>query len=96
MPTLDHIAWSRQRFDLMTDGGIWSVPRSGLIFTRRADQLVLTQRMPWSPELAQAAADGLDVPADADALTAYQDADYEIIREHFEAAGISVRVELET
>ncbi len=86
--------WSIMRFAMMRDGSVWAVPRSGLIFTRRGDVLVLTARMPWTEELEQAAADGLDVPPSAEAFVAYQNADYEVIAERFEAAGITVRSEL--
>lgn len=89
-----HIAWARRRFGLMRDGAVWAVPRSGLIFTRHGDALVLTDRMPWTTELAQAARDGADVPPNAGALLAYQDADYELILARFEAAGVTVRSEL--
>lgn len=34
--------WCRQMFGLMADGGTWTVPRSGLVFTRRGRELVLT------------------------------------------------------
>ncbi len=91
--TAADLAWCRQRFAEMSEGGIWAVPRSGLIFTRRGERLILTSRMPWTDELAQAvAADvGLDLPPNARALAAYQDADYELIRARFAAAGIVVR-----
>lgn len=90
------LAWCRDWFATMSDGGIWAVPRSGLIFTRRDGALVLTSRMPWTDELAQAvAADvGLDLPPSPGALAAYQDADYELILARFEAAGVTVRSEL--
>ncbi len=96
-PTPADLAWCRQRFALMRDGAVWAVPRSGLIFTRRGDVLILTSRMPWTDELAQAvAADvGLDLPPSAGALADYQDADYELIRNRFKLAGIPVRCELE-
>ncbi len=96
-PTPADLAWCRDWFATMSDGGIWAVPRSGLIFTRRGDVLILTSRMPWTAELAQAvAADvGLDLPPSAGALADYQDADYELIRSRFKLAGIPVRSELE-
>jgi hypothetical protein len=83
--------WCRSHFDTMADGGIWAVPRSGLIFTRRGEALELTSRMPWTEEIARAAVDDWNVPANAEALRAYQDADYDLIRSRFEQAGITVR-----
>lgn len=86
------IAWSRSHFNHMReDGGIWAVPRSGLVFTRRGDELVLTARMPWTPELEAAARAGQDVPKSAAELASYQDMEYETIRDRFERAGIKVR-----
>ena len=84
------LAWCAQHFAMMADGGVWAVPRSGLIFTRRGGGLVLTARMPWTPELAEAAAEGRDVPPDAGALRAYQDEEFELIRGRFEAVGVAV------
>ncbi len=88
------LTWCRERFRQMSDGGVWAAPRSGLIFTRRDDALVLTGRMPWTPELADAAAEELSVPPNAEALRTYQDLDYGLIRSTFEAAGVTVRSEL--
>lgn len=82
--------WCRQHFSLMADGGIWGVPRSGLIFTRRGDKLVLIDAMPYLEEMAEAFAAGDDVPANAEALREYQDEDFELIRAKFELAGITV------
>jgi hypothetical protein len=89
-PSPEDLSWCRQQLDIVRDGGIWGVPRSGLLFTRRGDGFVLTARMPWIEEMEQAYLEGRDVPSSADALRAYQDADYELIRSRFAAAGIEV------
>ncbi len=91
-PTIDpaYTDWCRGHFGFMAEGGIWAVPRSGLIFERRDGTLVLIDRMPYSKELAEAAAEGKDVPADPEELRAYQDADFLTIRLHFKEAGIMV------
>lgn len=86
------LAWCQQRFAQMREGGVWAVPRSGLIFERRGDALVLTGRMPWTLEMAAVFEQGADVPSSAGALRAYQDADYDLIRGRFEAAGIPMTV----
>jgi len=78
------LAWCRHHFAMMRDGGVWAVPRSGLVFTRRGDGLVLTDRMPWQ--------DGM--PMTAEAFGAFQRADAELIRDRFAAAGITVDVAL--
>jgi len=79
-----HVNWSRNHFATIQDGGSWAVPRSGLIFHRRGDELVLVCTMPHMPEM----------PCTAEQLKQQQDTDFDIIKEHFEAAGIPVRREM--
>jgi hypothetical protein len=75
-----HVEWSRRLFALMPDGGVWGVPRSGLLFRKDGDTLVLIGSMPWE--------DGM--PMTEDELTKQQDAEYADIQRHFEAAGVMV------
>lgn len=89
--TIADRVWCRNHFAAMADGGRWGVPRSGLIFKREGATLVLVERMPWTDELAEAAGAGRDVPVDADALRAYQDADAALILRTFREAGIATR-----
>jgi hypothetical protein len=42
----DYSGWCRKQFNLLNDGGRWTVPRSGLTFQRRSKQLVLVDRAP--------------------------------------------------
>lgn len=77
----EQVAWSRNLFGSIADGGTWAVPRSGLIFNRQGDALVLTMRLPHDP----------DMPLTPAQLHEYQQGDYETIRRRFEAAGIIVR-----
>ena len=37
----DHVAWSRTVFNVMKEGATWAVPRSGLVFQRKGNGLVL-------------------------------------------------------
>jgi hypothetical protein len=83
-------AWCVGLYESLNEGGVWAVPRSGLIFEKRSGQLELVNRMPWTPELAEAANAGEDVPPTAEALLAYQDQDFTAIREHFAAVKINV------
>ena len=76
----DHLAWSKQHFAMLADGGTWAVPRSGLVFQRRGDMLVLVEKMPHDPAMPLSEAE----------LSDYQDEDFKAIKEHFEAAGIPV------
>lgn len=78
------IAWSKDLFASIADGGQWGVPRSGMIFTRRGETLVLTAVMPHDPEME----------ITADELVEQQEDEYENIRKHFEAAGITVTREV--
>ena len=75
-----HVEWSRNQFRIMANGGTWAVPRSGLIFNRRGDTLVLTARMPHDPTM----------PCSAQELSEQQQGDVDSIKRHFEAAGITV------
>ena len=73
-------AWSRQLFDSLHDGGVWGVPRSGLVFAKRGDILALTEVMPWEAGM----------PMTRDELVVYQQADFALIQERFKLAGITV------
>ena len=77
-----HIEWCRAQHAMLREGGVWAVPRSGMIFTKRGDRFVLTLEMPWLPEM-----EGTITVAE---LREQQNAEYESIREHFAVAGIEV------
>jgi hypothetical protein len=77
--------WSKNLFATLTDGGSWGVPRSGLIFHRRGNDLVLVLAMPHMAEM----------PITPEQLQAQQDSDFEAIREKFGEAGITVRKEVQ-
>jgi len=78
-------AWCRSVMGMLADGGIWGVPRSGLVFTKRGDKLVLTSEMPHMEGL----------PMTAEELADYQREDYELIKERFELAGFQVERDTE-
>lgn len=49
---LSWVEWSRQQFHMLKIGGVWGVPRSGLVFTRTGDKhLALTGVMPHDPAM---------------------------------------------
>ena len=81
---LSHAEWCRRMFESLREGGIWGVPRSGLMFRKDGDKLVLCAQMPHEESM----------PLDANELRTYQDADYEAIRWHFKVAGITVEREV--
>lgn len=76
-----HIQWCRNMFASIKDGGTWGIPRSGLIFTRRGEKLVLTTSLP---------ADVANIPITENQLRELQEDDYEATKAHFAAAGIVV------
>ena len=73
-------SWCRQLFDSMKDGGIWGIPRSGLVFRKSGDQLVLVDTMPHDPAMT----------VSPKQLKAAQESDYRATARHFGAAGITV------
>ena len=79
----NEVNWSKRTFAMMTDGGTWGVPRSGLIFTRRGKALVLTTRMPYDPAM----------PCTAEQLSEQQQNDYDAIAKRMVAAGVEMRDE---
>jgi hypothetical protein len=80
----DGVAWCKKLLNSLNDHGVWGVPRSGLMFQRQGDMLVLIDRMPYM--------DGMPVtPAQ---LVAQQDAEFELTRRYFAAAGITVAMGL--
>jgi hypothetical protein len=85
-----HVAWCRRQFAILAEGGIWGVPRNGLMFQRRGNKLVNFDRMPFDPQMAKLAADGCDLPHTAAELEAYQEQEFLDTVEHFAAAGITV------
>jgi hypothetical protein len=70
-------AWCRSMMRMLSMGGVWGVPRSGLIFTKTAeDTLKLTGRAPGLGSI--------------DAVL--QSKDLLEIRSQFEAAGFKVEI----
>ena len=50
----DDINWCKNLFGSLKDGGLWAVPRSGLIYRRTGESLNLIQRLPDFDEAEQA------------------------------------------
>jgi len=83
MSEASHVEWSRNMFHVLAIGGVWGVPRSGLIFTRTGeDTLTLTGVMPHEEGM----------PITCGELFAQQAADIEQITKYMEMAGITVIV----
>ena len=69
-------------WDMLADGGVWGVPRCGLIYTKDEKQntMRLTARAPWFSELS----------CTPEELREAQDADHEDIRAMFSMIAIEV------
>lgn len=67
--------WCQQLFATLSQGGVWAVPRSGLVFTKRGDTMVLTSR------------EAHDSTAK---WVRYQQSDYDLIKSEFAKAGITI------
>jgi hypothetical protein len=85
---MQEILWSRRMWQSVNDGGTWAIPRSGLMMERTPTGFSLVSVMPFTPEMATAAAEGRDVPKTAAELLAYQKYDFGFIQSRFEAAGL--------
>jgi hypothetical protein len=76
-----HAVWCRHLFDMLADKGVWGIPRSGLVFQKQGDALVLVDRMPYMEGL----------PISDEQFVEQQDNDYKETCENFGAAGVKVR-----
>lgn len=86
------VHWSQDLMKMIRIGGKWAVPRSGLVFTKTGEhELTLTEKMPFTPEMAEAASQGRDVPQTKEELEQYQQIDFNCIARHFRVAGVDVK-----
>lgn len=76
----ESVAWSGNLFRSLSDGGSWAMPRSGLIFEKRGQELCLRLRMPHDPKM----------PITAAQLQEQQDNDFKDVKASFGAAGVTV------
>src|SRR4051812_15747882 len=91
MSWTEEVRWSRNFFDTLALGAIWSVPRSAIVFQKvSVNELAIHSMMPYSEDIAKAFAWGFDVPPDKEHLRKAQQSDFEAISERFKAAGINV------
>lgn len=74
------IEWSRNVFSALRVGGVWGVPRSGLVFTRTGEKtLALTEVMPHDPAM----------PVTPRQLFEQQAGDFQSIQGYMKKAGIT-------
>lgn len=81
MSEYEHAEWCAELFRVMSQGGVWGIPRSGLVFRKEGTSLVLVSEMPWSEEMS----------VTKQQLHAAQLEEFEVVRENFGRAGIEVR-----
>lgn len=74
------VEWCSKLFALLEEGGVWGIPRSGLLFRKEGNQFVLYAHLPHEPPM----------PITVEELLEQQNAEFEIVREHFAATGIEV------
>lgn len=77
-----HLDWCRNIWAMIADGGVWAVPRSGLVFRKdeQARTWTVAERMPHDPAM----------PISADELRTYQDEEVGAIRQRFASIGVEV------
>lgn len=80
MTITEGAAFAHSLWAMLAEGGVWGVPRSGLMYRKQDGQLVLYARMPHDPSL----------PLTPEELCEQQDADHAGISEMFRAIGIEV------
>jgi hypothetical protein len=85
----DEVAWSKRQHALMKLGGVWGVPRSGLMMRKTETGFELHELMPYTMELGEGILMGLLVPGTAEELKAWQREDFACIQKRFEAAGLT-------
>lgn len=83
IPRIQDVAWCASLFKSLSERGVWAVPRSGLVFQKQGKKLVLIDRLP---------ADAVppEILGSENELLKLQDDDYDVIKLHFEGAGIPV------
>lgn len=77
----EHVRECGRIFRMIRVGGVWAIPRSGLVFQRTGiDTLTLTARMPHEEGM----------PVTREQLREQQESEYQGTLEHMQAAGITV------
>ena len=79
------VAWSRNHFRILNEGGVWGIPRSGLMFRKQDGKLVCFLRMPHQPEMLEH-----DPPITPEQVKEQQDRDFDDVKTSFGLAGITV------
>ena len=91
--TQSELEWCARQWAMIRDGGVWGIPRSGLILVKReaSRTFAVTARMPLMPGMVTFEGE----PLTAEQLREQQDAEIAGLRARFERVGIQVVDETE-
>jgi len=73
--------FASQLWSMLNEGGVWGVPRSGLLFRKEGNTFVLQDRMPWM----------IGMPWDEDEWLEMQRDDIDGITAMFSSIGVTVQ-----
>jgi hypothetical protein len=78
----DDVAWLARQWDMVRDGGVWAIPRSGIVLQKDEPgrRWIVSARMPHMEGM----------PVTAEELREQQDAELEGIAARYEVVGIAV------
>lgn len=86
---LENIVWGKEHWERIRNGGVWAVPCLCGIMQRTPKGFSLMLLMPYTDAIKSAAMLGMDVPGSAADLLAFQRHSFNLLKEHFEAAGLT-------
>ena len=72
--------FASELWNMLNEGGVWGVPRSGLMFRKEGMTFVLQARMPWDPE----------IPLSSEEWEDFQESDISGIATMMAAIGVTV------
>jgi hypothetical protein len=76
----EHVEWCRRTWSLMRDGGVWGIPRTGLLFKKLEAEKTLMLIDRFVPVIEEARPGWREL----------QEEDLEACREHFAVIGVEV------
>jgi hypothetical protein len=82
------ILWCQRTFALMDLGGIWGIPRCGLIFRKESASPPLLKLVGVLPH-------AVEMPMSAEELLAFQREELAVTKRAFKEAGITIEGEVE-
>lgn len=56
--------WASSMWAMLREGGVWGVPRSGLVFRKEGSLFILQDRMPWMEEMPWSKVDWEEIQRD--------------------------------